>query len=135
ATSSRLTASEAQSLVEKHTDDIQRKSAEVADLEKEMSREEQQLAVIRDTLKGKTQGLSDQIAVKQKSLEPWNEKINQKQSSIAITQSELDILREKATSGQKAIDQANAKAESIGAHKSAKLEEIEQRKYDKARLD
>ncbi|KAJ4508549.1 Structural maintenance of chromosomes protein 4 [Exophiala dermatitidis] len=135
AQSSRLTASEAQSLVEKYTDDIQRKSAEVAELEKEMQREEQELAVIRENLKGKTQGLSDQIAAKQKSLEPWNAKINQKQSAIAVAQSELDILKEKATSGQKAIDQGNAKIESIEANREEKLQEIEQRKYEKARLE
>jgi structural maintenance of chromosome 4 len=135
ATSSRLDASEAQSLVEKHTDDIERKGAEVVELEKEMQQEEEKLAVIRDDLKGKTQVFSDQIAAKQKSLEPWNEKINQKQSAIAVAQSELDILKDKATSGQKAIDQANAKIEAIESDKTAKLELIEQRRHEKARLE
>ncbi|KIW61617.1 hypothetical protein PV05_01717 [Exophiala xenobiotica] len=135
ATSSRLTASEAQSLVEKHTDDIERKSREVAELEKETQKEEQELAAIRDNLKGKTQGLSDQIAAKQKSLEPWNAKMNQKQSEIAVAQSELDILTEKANSGQKAIDQAKEKIESIEANRAEKLEQIEQRKHEKARLE
>lgn len=135
ATSSRLAASEAQSLIEKHADDIERKGAEVVELENEMQVEDKKLAQIREDLKGKTQGLSDQIAAKQKSLEPWNEKINQKQSTIAVAQSELDILREKATSGQKAVDQANAKIESIEAEKATKLEEIEQRRHEKARLE
>lgn len=135
ATTSRLTASEAQSLVEKHTDDIERKTAEIAELEQEMQKEEQELAVIRENLKGKTQGLSDQIAAKQKSLEPWNAKMNQKQSEIAVAQSELDILKEKANSGQKAIDQANEKIESIEASRESKLEEIEQHKHAKARLE
>ncbi|KAI1624986.1 RecF/RecN/SMC [Exophiala viscosa] len=109
ATSSRLTASEAQSLVEKHTSDIEKKSAE-------MKKEEQELG-----------GLSDQIAAKQKSLEPWNAKINQKQSEIAVAQSELDILKEKAST--------NAKIESIEISRSEKLEEIERHKHDKARLE
>ena len=135
ATSSRLSASEAQSLVEKHTDDIERKGREVVELEKERQAEEQELARIREDLKGKTQGFSDQIAAKQKSLEPWNEKIDQKQSAIAVTQSELDILREKADSGQKAIDQASSKIKTIEADKTAKLEAIEQRKHEKARLE
>nr|KAK5432386.1 Structural maintenance of chromosomes protein 4 [Exophiala xenobiotica] len=135
ATSSRLTASEAQSLVEKHTDDIERKGGEVAELEKETQKEEQELAVIRDNLKGKTQGLSDQIAAKQKSLEPWNAKMNQKQSEIAVAQSELDILTEKANSEQKAIDQAKEKIESIEANRAEKLEQIERHKHEKARLE
>ncbi|OQV02977.1 hypothetical protein CLAIMM_08084 [Cladophialophora immunda] len=105
ATSSRLAASEAQSLVERHAGDVQRK------------------------------GLSDQIAAKQKSLEPWNAKINQKQSAIAVAQSELDILKDKANSGQKSIDQANERIASIETDKTTKLEEIEQRKYEKARLE
>ncbi|KAK4936548.1 Structural maintenance of chromosomes protein 4 [Elasticomyces elasticus] len=135
ATASRLTMSEAQSLVEKHTCDIEKKSAEVVELENEMQKEEQELAVIRENLKGKTQGLSDQIAAKQKSLEPWNAKINQKQSEIAVAQSELDILKEKASSGQKAIDQANTKIESIEVNRLDKLGEIERHKHDKARLE
>jgi len=135
ATSSRLAASEARSLVEKHKEDIEFKGAEVAELEKEMQREEQQLTSIREDLKGKTQGFSDQIAAKQKSLEPWNMKIDQKQSAIAVANSELEILREKANSGQKAIDQANAKIESIESSRDEKLEEIEQRKHEKLRLE
>ena len=135
ATSSRLAASEAQSLVEKHTDDVERKGAEVAELEKDMQGEEEKLAVIRDDLKGKTQVFSDQIAANQKSLEPWNAKINQKHSAIAVAQSELDILRDKATSGQKAVDQANAKIDTIKADKAAKLEQVEQRGHEKSRLE
>lgn len=135
ATSSRLAASEAQSLVEKHTDDVERKNEEVSELEKEMQIEEQKLAAVREDLKGKTQVYSEQIAAKQKSLEPWNAKINQKQSAIAVAQSELDILGEKAAGGQKAVDQANAKIESIEANQQAKLEEIEQRRHEKARLE
>lgn len=135
ATTSRLAASEARSLVEKHTEDIEQKGKEVAELEKDMQHEEQQLAAIRDDLKGKTQGFSDQIAAKQKSLEPWNKKIDQKQSAIAVANSELDILKEKANSGQKAIDQSNAKIEAIEANRSEKLEEIEQRKHEKLRLE
>lgn len=135
ATTSRLAASEARSLVEKHKEDIQQKGTEVAELEKDMQREEQQLASIREDLKGKTQGFSDQIAAKQKSLEPWNKKIDQKQSAIAVANSELEILKEKANSGQKAIDQANAKIESIESSRDEKLEEIEQRKHEKLRLE
>lgn len=135
ASTSRLSASEASSLVEKHTDDIERKSAEVSELEQSMQKEEQELVAIREGLKGKTQGFSDQIAAKQKSLEPWNEKINQKQSHTAVLQSELDILVEKANSGQKAVGEAEAKVESIQEKQAEKAAEIEQRQKEKARLE
>ena len=132
---SRLSASEAASLVEKHSDDIERKGSEVAELEQTMQKEEQTLVKVRENLKGKTQGFSDQIAVKQKSLEPWNEKINQKQSQIAVIQSELGLIKDKAISGQTAIDDAKNKVESIKAVGNKKGSEIEQRQHEKARLE
>ncbi|EER37777.1 nuclear condensin complex subunit Smc4 [Histoplasma capsulatum H143] len=133
--SSRLAGSECASLVEKHTDDIERKTAEIAELEKEMKHEEKELAAIREGLKGKTQGLSDQIAVKQKSLEPWNEKINEKQSAVAVAQSELDILREKRNAGAVAMDEANAKIQSIKATISSKTADLETRRAEKTELE
>ncbi len=135
ANTSRLSASEASSLTEKHSSDIERKSGEVAELEQSMQREEQELIKIRESLKGKTQGFSDQIAAKQKSLEPWNEKVNQKQSHIAVVESELDIIREKASSGQRAIEDAKLKMESIQATRVEKSAEVEQRQHEKTRLE
>ncbi|KAK5202282.1 Structural maintenance of chromosomes protein 4, partial [Exophiala xenobiotica] len=61
--------------------------------------------------------------------------MNQKQSEIAVAQFELDILTEKANSGQKAIDQAKEKIESIEANRAEKLEQIERHKHEKARLE
>lgn len=134
-TSSRLAAGEARSLVEKHADDIQNKSAEVAELEQSRLKEEEELTRIRESLKGKTQTLSDQIAAKQKSLEPWSEKINQKKSAIAVTLSELDILKEKAGAGQRAIDETTAKMEFVEATRQAKIAEKEERQHEKHRLE
>ncbi|KKY23225.1 putative nuclear condensin complex subunit smc4 [Phaeomoniella chlamydospora] len=135
ATTSRLAASEALSLIEKHTDDIERKSEEIATLEKEMATEEQELISIRESLKGKTQGLSDQVAAKQKSLEPWSAKINEKQSAIAVAQSELDILREKANAGAVALEEAQSKIGTIEESIATKSEEIAQRQAEKHRLE
>lgn len=133
--SSRLAASECTSLVEKYTYDIEKKSAEIAKLEKEMKAEEEELSSIREGLKGKTQGLSDQIAAKQKSLEPWNEKINEKLSAVAVAQSELDILREKSNAGAKALEEAQSKVASIEETLSEKEAELEERRAAKADLE
>ncbi|RMZ84160.1 hypothetical protein DV738_g782, partial [Chaetothyriales sp. CBS 135597] len=132
---SRLAASEAASLVTKHSDDIEAKGAEIAELEQAMQRESQELVKIRDGLKGKTQGLSNQVAAKQKSLEPWSEKISQKQSQISVLQSELGLVLEKAAAGQKAIDDAKAKVDAIEKQRESKGAEIEQRQHEKARLE
>ena len=135
ANASRLSASEAASLIEKHSDDLERKTAEIASLEEEMTIEEKELVAIRESLKGKTQHLSDQIATKQKSLEPWSARINDKQSAIAVAQSELDILNEKANAGLVALEDAQSKVSAIEESIEHKSAEIQQRQAEKTRLE
>lgn len=132
---SRLAASECQSLVEKHTFDIEKKTGETDQLEKEMVEEEKELNSIRESLKGKTQGLSDQIAAKQKSLEPWNEKINKKQSAVAVAQSELDILRERSNAGAVLLEEAQGKIETIEETLETKQNDLEERQAQKQTLE
>lgn len=131
---SRLSASEANSLMQKHSDDIERNTAEIATLEKSMRAEEEELTLVRDSLKGKTQAFSNQIAEKQRLLEPWNEKINEKQSAIAVTQSELDILRERASAGAVAMEETQEKITSIKNQQETKQTEISEIKQQQARI-
>lgn len=131
----RLSGSEASSLIQKHSDDIERNTAEIAAMETSMRNEEKELAAIRDALKGKTQAFSDQIANKQKSLEPWNEKINEKHSAIAVTQSELDILRERASAGAVAMEEIQEKIVSIKKQREAKQAEISDIKHQHSRVE
>ena len=132
---SRLAGSEASSLIQKHSDDIDRNTAEIAALEKSMRAEEKELISIRDSLKGKTQAFSDQIAEKQRSLEPWNVKINEKQSAIAVTQSELEILRERASAGAVAMEEIQEKMESIERNRRAKQAEIGNIKQQQSQIE
>lgn len=120
---SRLAGSEANGLIGKYSDDIERSTKEIAKLEKSMHAEEKELSSIRNGLKGKTQAFSDQISVKQKSLEPWNAKINENQSTVAVTQSELDILRERASAGAVALDEMRQKVQ--GIEESCRGKEVE----------
>ncbi|KAM4065698.1 SMC proteins flexible hinge domain-containing protein [Hirsutella rhossiliensis] len=78
--------------------------------------------------------LEEQIAAKQKSLEPWVEKINQKQSAIAVAESEMNILQEKANAGAVALDELQAKTTSIEEAKAAKAEEFEACQAEKEEL-
>jgi len=132
---SRLAGSEVNSLVQKHSDDVERNTREIVKLEKEMRTEEEELASVREGLKGKTQAFSNQIAVKQKSLEPWNEKINEKQSTIAVTQSELDILRERASAGTVALEEAQGKSQSLEESHKAKEGEIKELIVQEAQVE
>jgi structural maintenance of chromosome 4 len=106
-------------------------------LETNLAAEEKELDSIRDGLKGnepleiqliivKTQGFTDQIEKKQKSLEPWTAQINEKQAAIALTQSELDLIREKESQSLKAVEEAQAKLKSLINDKSAKESEVKQ---------
>ncbi|RAL00669.1 condensin subunit SMC4 [Aspergillus ibericus CBS 121593] len=131
----RLAASECESLVQKHTDDIEKKTNETTQLEKEMKAEEEELSSIRESLKGKTQGLSDQIAARQKSLEPWDEKINKKLSAVAVAQSQLDIIRERSNAGAVLLEEAQSKVASIEEALATKEADLEERKGQKLTLE
>lgn len=133
--SARLAASECASLVEKHSYDIEKKTTETAQLEKEMKVEEEELSSIREGLRGKTQGLSDQVTAKQKSLEPWDEKINQKLSAVAVANSELDILRDRGNAGAVLLEEAQGKVSSIEETLAAKQNDLEDRRAQKSTLE
>ncbi|KAL9044729.1 MAG: hypothetical protein Q9214_002153 [Letrouitia sp. 1 TL-2023] len=133
--SSRLSGSEADSLIRKYSDDVDRNNREISSLEKNMHEEEKELAMVRDNLKGKTQVFSDQIAVKQKSLEPWKEKINEKQSAIAVTQSELDILLERASAGDVALQEAELKITSLKESRRSKEAELNDMKARRTQVE
>ncbi|KAF2752224.1 RecF/RecN/SMC protein [Sporormia fimetaria CBS 119925] len=133
--SSRLGMTEGETLVTQYTDDIARYTSEIADLEKQMKAEEKELESIRAGLAGKTQGLSDQIAAKQSSLEPWRAKVNEKQSAMAVAQSELDILREKENAGANAIAEVEEKIASMQESKASKEAELDECKAERKRVE
>ena len=133
--SSRLSCSEASSLMLKYSDDIERNTQEISTLEKSIQVEEKELTTIREGLKGKTQKFSDQIAIKQRSLEPWNAKINEIQSSIAVTQSELDILQERASSGDVALEETQGKMRNLHESLEKKEAEMEEMKIRKVEVE
>lgn len=115
---------DSESTVDRCNQDVESSTARIAALEKQKTLEEAELDQIRNALKGKTQSFSDQITQKQKSLEPWNAKINEKRSAIAVAQSELTILNEKANAGVVAMDDMQAKVRTIEQLKEAKAIEL-----------
>lgn len=128
-------AREATSTMAECTSEIEESVEKIANLEKQMKSEEKELSSIRESLKGKTQVFSDQIATKQKSLEPWNEKINQTQSAVAVAESELAILHEKANAGAIALEETEARIMSIQEGQADKLAELEDCRAQKAKLE
>jgi structural maintenance of chromosome 4 len=117
--------SESETLAKNAEEDISRIGGEIEELEQEMQAEEKELEKIRESLKGKTQGLSDDIAAKQKQLEPWSAKVNEKQSAIAVAQSELDILRERESAGATAVAEVEAKIAGYQEQREVKAAELD----------
>ena len=132
---SKFAAIEAETTINQCSDDIERNTAKIAELESKKNAEEKELSQIRESLKGKTQGLSDEIAAKQKSLDPWNEKINAKQSAMAVAQSELDILNEKEKAGAIATAELEAKITALEEGKEAKTTELKACKEEKKNVE
>ncbi|KAI1276270.1 RecF/RecN/SMC N terminal domain-containing protein [Xylaria sp. FL0933] len=128
-------AEEADETIQQCTEEIASRAEELVSLEQRVQEEEAELATIRESLKGKTQVFSDQIAAKQKSLEPWQAKINQKQSAIAVAESEMAILAEKANAGAVALEEMKSKMTSIEEGRAAKLAELEECQAEKAKLE
>lgn len=120
--------------IQEATLNIEGRSTKIASLEKSVAEEEAQLAKIREGLKGKTQEFSDQIAAKQKTLDPWMEKINEKQSAIAVAESELSILQEKANAGAVALEDLQSKIKAIETSKTEKTKELKACESEKANV-
>ncbi|KAK5114367.1 hypothetical protein LTR62_002619 [Meristemomyces frigidus] len=125
AESSRFGSKDNETLAKQAEEDVARLTRQIEELEETMSGEEKELVRIRESLKGKTQGLSDQIAAKQKQLEPWTAKISEKQSAMAVAQSELDILHERESAGATATAETEAKIANLQGLRDTKATELE----------
>lgn len=134
-TNAEKNSTEAEETIEQCGEDIETRGQEIINLEEQVKEAESELAVIREGLKGKTQEFSDQIAAKQRSLEPWQEKINVKQSAIAVAESELNILREKANAGAVALQDMENKIASTEARRKEKEQELKSCQQEKKELE
>lgn len=134
-TTSQAGVSEASSYLEHLADDLTRNSKEINVLESRLKNEEVELASIRDSLKGKTQGISDQIGEKQKLLEPWTKQISQQQSAIAVAQSELAILQERDSATAKALEEATARLARHRGDRETKATELRDYQKEKKVLE
>ncbi|KAH7886361.1 RecF/RecN/SMC N terminal domain-containing protein [Phlebopus sp. FC_14] len=111
---------------------IERKRAEIEELEANLAKEEDVLDSIRESLKDKTQVFHDQIEVKQKELQPWTAKINAKKASIDVAASERDTLVKKAAGLKEAVKDAQADLVSKQALQEQKLNNLDSLKAQKA---
>jgi hypothetical protein len=69
----------------------------------------------------KTQVFHDQIEQKQKELQPWKTKVNQKQAEIDIKTSERDMLVKKAETIKQASAEAQETLEKLRSDQKTKV--------------
>ncbi|KAK9449677.1 RecF/RecN/SMC [Limtongia smithiae] len=122
---SKLSESSSASWMSKFDEEIVKLNREIQKFESSMATEETKLEEIKESLEGKTKGISEEIEVKKKALEPWNEKINKKKSELEVAKSELKIFVDKFEAGRQAISEAEEKVSGIKNDGRAKEQELE----------
>ena len=127
--------SEAAAASENFTSELETNRAKVAELEKKLVVEEAELDEIRDGLKDKTDVFTNQIEVKQRELEPWTAKISEKQSAIDVATSERDLLVQKASSVQQALEEAEARVLQVKQGDGEKQTEYAALKKEKGKVE
>lgn len=124
--------SEAMATIDNCGGQIETNRAKIAELERKLEVEEKELEEVRDSLKDKTDEFTTQIEAKQQELEPWTAKISEKQSAIDVAQSERDLLAQKATSAQDALEEAEQAITAIKENDQAKRDEYKRLKKEAA---
>ncbi|KAK9464481.1 RecF/RecN/SMC [Lipomyces arxii] len=125
--SSKLSVSSSSAWMDNYEEEVGRLKLEILELQKNLRTEEATLEEVKESLAGKTRGISDEIEKKKKFLEPWNQKINAKVSELDVTKSEMRILSDKRLSDEQAILEQEKKIEAVrsnGRGKEAELEEL-----------
>lgn len=89
--------------VANHELDLKKQMAELERLDENLVKAQAEMDLIRDGLKGKTDGFQKKIDEKKQELMPWTDKINAKQSEIDIKLSDIQLLEEKANGGERTI--------------------------------
>ncbi|KAB8659334.1 hypothetical protein FH972_026223 [Carpinus fangiana] len=129
--SSEAGTAEASAYLQRLVDDLVRNTAELTSIEKSLKMEEAELHTVRESLRGKTEHLSNEISIKQKQLEPWTVQINQKMSAIAVAQSELKILQDRDRASAQALSDIELKLEQIEADRSEKVKQVSECKLSR----
>ncbi|ORY93638.1 RecF/RecN/SMC N terminal domain-domain-containing protein [Syncephalastrum racemosum] len=114
----------ARDAIKTNGDDLTKRKKDIKELEKQLKSEEKKLEEINAELKGKTDGFRAEIEEHQKELAPWTAKINEKKRAIDVKVSEREILAEKISSGEKAVQNAEEQVKKVEDMRKLKRKEI-----------
>ncbi|KAF9264610.1 RecF/RecN/SMC protein [Marasmius fiardii PR-910] len=112
----------ARQTIEDSAEKIEKGKAKLQEHEDSLVREEKALAKIQDSLKDKTKVYYDQKEALQRELQPWNVKINAKQSEVDIATSERDAIVSKAEQAKREEEEAETKLETLKSEMKEKVE-------------
>ncbi|KAL1749299.1 RecF/RecN/SMC [Schizophyllum fasciatum] len=88
-----------------------------------------------DDLAGKTRKFTTEIEKKQKELQPWTEKINEKQAEINVATSERDALQKKARDHEEALQAAEDHLSELRSDQKVKADGLNETKAKRASVD
>lgn len=104
---------------------------ELEGLHEQLKTERSKLEQIKLSLKGKTVGISAELAQHEKNLEPWNEKLQEKKAQIQLAESEISLLRESQTKLQKEIESLKQEITARNEERSIKQKNVEKLREEK----
>ncbi|KAF8684667.1 SMC proteins Flexible Hinge Domain [Rhizoctonia solani] len=125
---------EAETWIVNHTEQLEKSTKELARLEKELVVEEEQLEIIAESVKGKTQIYHDQIQAKQAELIPWQRKIAGREGDLNVATREREMLESKAKNGEQAIEEATGALQELKDEHEVKTTELKAAKSDQNKL-
>ncbi|CUA72888.1 Structural maintenance of chromosomes protein 4 [Rhizoctonia solani] len=125
---------EADTWIINHTEQIEKSTKDIAKLEKDLVVEENQLQVIADSVKGKTQKYHDQIQAKQAELIPYQRKIAEREGALNVATREREMLESKAKAGEQAVEEVGNLIQGLNDEHEVKTTELETTKSERDKL-
>ncbi|WVN86971.1 uncharacterized protein L203_102146 [Cryptococcus depauperatus CBS 7841] len=126
--------SETASGIDNFKENLEKNRQKVTELEEKLESEQAELEEVVESLKDKTAVFTTQIEAKQRELEPWTAKISEKQSAIDVAKSERDLLAEKATGIQAALNEAQSNLQALKDGTNNKQEEYSKLKKELTKI-
>ncbi|KAH9012931.1 SMCs flexible hinge [Lactarius pseudohatsudake] len=123
--------------IQENTAKTKSEKRKVDQYEEELQWEERALEGIRDGLEDKTEVFRDRIEQKQKELQPWKTKVDQKKADVDVKTSERDMLVKTAEALEQASTEAHealAKVKSVQTVKIRELENLKNRELSLQRV-
>ncbi|PVU96459.1 hypothetical protein BB559_002387 [Furculomyces boomerangus] len=110
--------------IKRAEDDIKKGNEELIQLQQKLIVEKNELEKIVEQLKGKTEGLTEELREKQKELEPWREKISSEKSKFAVLSTEIDLIKSKYNSNNGKVERFEKELMELRKNRSNKDKEM-----------